>query len=85
MNAELQTRIAAIKAECEKVIELDKLATAGPWGEIDGTMAPDAEFVIRARNVSPAMARVVLWSIRDAEMKCDNFLLRSIANQWEGK
>lgn len=36
MNADLQTRIAAIKAACEKVIELDELASAGPWLTIEG-------------------------------------------------
>lgn len=102
MNTDLQTRIAAIKAECERVIELDKLASVAPWESLqlrraivsgdcaevmsDGmTSRVDYDFIAQSRNVSPAMARVVLGSIQYAEMECDNFLLRCIANQWEGK
>lgn len=92
MTPDLQTRIAAIKAECEEIIRLDKVATAGPWGVIDSCMAPDAEFVIRARNVSPAMARIVLTTIQKLE-ECNmphlqiriDQSLESIASKWEGK
>lgn len=49
----------------------------------------DASFIAHARNVSPAMARVVLGTLAEAEkmkdMEGGDMWLESIANQWEGK
>lgn len=106
MNSDLQTSIAAIKAECENVLRLSEKATAGPWEAdgfagcdsvrsadktevcytsgrfIDEPACPDASFIAHARNVSPAMARVVLMMIDECQLRED---WESIANQWEGK
>lgn len=117
MTTDLQSRIAAIKAECEEIIRLDKLATAGPWMphsvsdehstfdfiiddcECDASSAyiydHNAHFIAHSRNVSPAMARVVMdtisrWEHMATEWSSESGMLaqialEEIANQWEGK
>lgn len=91
MTTELQTRISAIKAECEEILRLDGLATAGPWGinkyddvicdagivaETFSAAIPmfpaivvhtNARFIAHSRNVSHAMARVVLSALECLE------------------
>lgn len=98
MTTNLQTRIAAIKAECEEIIELSEKATAGKWQEdtagvfTGGRDNPivttpryyDRAFIAHSRNVSPAMARVVLECIKWCESS-NTFAMERIANQWEGK
>lgn len=104
MTPELQTRISAIKAECERVIELSEKATAGPWNaEItpsnDFVMAgpryictlatlsgrgDDFNFIAHSRNVSPAMARVVLWAIDQYERgEFNDAIATELANQFK--
>lgn len=82
MNSELQQRIAAIKAECIRVVELSENATVGPWKNhlnwvtrgpqsVAKTLLKskeyDASFIAHARNVSPAMARVVVAALECLE------------------
>lgn len=120
MNADLQARIAAIRAECEKVIELNakldpwkwktrkqyigdghevyplvgnkrKPEDIGEWSSVAACEHQDkkdfhnARFIAHSRNVSPAMARVIVMAIRYAEDTDDKILLLGIANQWEGE
>lgn len=112
MLTDLQTRIAAIKAQCKKIIRLNENATPGPWSaDEDCVMSThgivgysvnsddEAEFIAHSRNVSPAMARVVVQLIEyvEAETECADescmcydhkpaiAMLERIANQWEGK
>lgn len=53
------------------------------------TMTENASFIAHARNVSPAMARVVLGALAEAEkmkdMEGGDMWLESIADQWDGK
>lgn len=136
MTTNLQTRIAAIKAECEEILRLDKTATPRGWicgclanddhpcnctyilaepycGSIaeitvgngkpisdGGNDAPPVEeaksnlrLLVKARNVSPAMARVVIVTIRNIEyaMQIDKLRERAteaaeeLVKQWEDK
>lgn len=102
MTTDLQTRIAAIKAECEEILRLSEKATAGPWSPdekfVDSAgrgpeiamcngygRESNAAFIAHARNVSPAMARVVIDCIRWFTNMEDESALEDIANQWEGK
>lgn len=45
----------------------------------------DFRFIAHARNVSPAMARVVMMTIDDGVAQGDDIFLEIIANRWEGK
>lgn len=116
MTTDLQSRIAAIKAECEEILKLSEKATAGPWRvyeNMDNTpycgdyraidagrgyfsggtgfglngflSSQDARFIAHSRNVSPAMARVVIDCIRWFTNMEDESALEDIANRWEGK
>ena len=105
MTIDLQTRIAAIKAECEQIIFLSEKAHKAPWhAKIEpnrellmvgqkvllaaGEFArrdDDIRFIAHSRNVSPAMARVVIDCIRWFTNMEDESALEDIANQWEGK
>jgi hypothetical protein len=59
------------------------------------TVKADASFIAASRNVSPAMARVVVGAINRWEVLapvwstgsglCAQLALEEIANQWEGK
>lgn len=46
---------------------------------------PEFRFIAHSRNVSPAMARVVLMCIQWCVSQDDTFCLEHIANHWEGK
>jgi hypothetical protein len=100
VNPELQQRIAAIKAECEEILRLSEKANGGSWkaegnsvwginhDKICISSPSDAPFIAHARNVSPAMARVVLATIRWFEELGEHRSvapLEHLANQWEGK
>lgn len=82
MNPDLQTSIAAIKAECEEILRLSEKATAGLWKShlnwvtrgpqsvaktLLKSKEDDASFIAHARNVSPSMARVVVATIKNIE------------------
>ena len=45
----------------------------------------DLAFIAHSRNVSPAMARVVVMVIDDGVAQGDDVFLEIIANQWEVK
>lgn len=124
MNEIFQTRIAAIKAECEEIIRLSEKATQGDWhvekgrdhvwigNKSSGSInlweivhdkdiedfkdeaieqaVNNARFIATSRNVSPAMARVVLIALDALEKSAHYWIdnktaLESIADQWEGK
>ncbi len=116
MTTELQQRIAAIKAECEKVIQDDKPLLArhqlcgcvvcvcdcgvrchgcgsNNCGKHPAGKIPNPVYVA-SRNVSPAMARVVVAAIGQwvvgpelgyVDQAVADGALQGIANQWEGK
>ena len=67
------------------VAEMTMLA---PGNGKDCTMQENAAFIAHSRNVSPAMARVVLATIRWFEELGEHRSvapLEHLANQWEGK
>lgn len=105
MNPELQQRIAAIKAECEEILRLSEKANGGSWkaegnsvwginhDKICISSPSDAPFIARARNVSPAMARVVLCALRQWDAGPElgyvpqvvaDVALETIADRWDG-
>lgn len=113
MTTDLQTRIAAIKAECKEIIRLEKSVVPNKWSIVPGSRGglydtmvvsggtdptfvldgyrDDCAFIAHFRNVSPAMARVVVAAISYLETRCElgsrlsGSALEDIANQWEGK
>ena len=49
------------------------------------TTKDNARFIAASRNVSPAMARVVVMVIDDGVAQGDDVFLEIIADRWEGK
>ena len=45
MNADLQTRIAAIKSQCEEILRLSGQFRDGPWGSSGNIVKNDVGFV----------------------------------------
>jgi hypothetical protein len=99
-KAVMELSYPTIKAECEEILRLSEKANGGPWkaegnsvwginhDKICISSPSDAPFIAHARNVSPAMARVVLATIRWFEELGEHRSvapLEHLANQWEGK
>jgi hypothetical protein len=115
----MKQQIEQLKKELQEFLELEKLATKGPWKADSGVVisrcesheddarlhvdggyyrieadSDSAEFIATSRNISPAMAKMLLVHVTELDCAADSSvrikadfahgLLQQILSIWEG-